>query len=228
MKPLIRRKTKRDCIDILSERSEILKKINEALSGKVKVQVPLQEVPFFNLIEGSLSDTFKKMLEDIGGKVIIVKDWDELAEGISTLISENGWNEIVCAENRINTILTASGIAPECKNSLSENTDVVITGCEYLVAGLGSVLVSTAHTHSRRMFVYPPVHVVVAQSSQLVETAEEAWEKTILRYNDHLPSMISMITGPSRTADIEKTLILGAHGPKMLYVFIVNHEYCLK
>jgi L-lactate dehydrogenase complex protein LldG len=42
------------------------------------------------------------------------------------------------------------------------------------------------------------------------------------RYGDQLPSMISMISGPSRTADIEKTLVLGAHGPKELVLFLVE------
>ena len=42
------------------------------------------------------------------------------------------------------------------------------------------------------------------------------------KYPDNYPSMISLITGPSRTADIEKTLVMGAHGPKELYVFLIE------
>ena len=43
------------------------------------------------------------------------------------------------------------------------------------------------------------------------------------KYKTRLPSQITLITGPSRTADIEKTLVLGAHGPKELHVFILNN-----
>jgi L-lactate dehydrogenase complex protein LldG len=206
----------------LSERSAILQKINRAISARSETEIIQPDFPFFRSFEGSLSDSFKKMLEDIGGQVIIVKNEDELAEQISALVSENGWKEIVCAEDRIRAILSQAGVTFKCRNSLSENTEVGITGCEYLVASLGSVVVSNAQTGSRRIFVYPPVHIVIAQSSQLVGNLEEAYQQTIERYKDQMPSMITVITGPSRTADIEKTLIMGAHGPKRLIVFIVS------
>jgi L-lactate dehydrogenase complex protein LldG len=216
------RKNKRN--DNLSERSAILQKINKAISARSEIEIIEPEFPFFRSFEGSLSDSFKKMLEDIGGEVIIVKNEQELVEQISALVSENGWKEIVCAEDRIRTILSADCVSFEFSNALSENTEVGITGCEYLIASLGSVLVSNAQSGSRRIFVYPPVHIVIAQSSQLVGNLEEAYQQTIERYKDHMPSMITVITGPSRTADIEKTLIMGAHGPKRLIVFIVSQD----
>jgi L-lactate dehydrogenase complex protein LldG len=74
----------------------------------------------------------------------------------------------------------------------------------------------------RSMTVFPPVHVVVAFTSQLVPDLKSAFQLIKNKYNGKLPSMLSAITGPSRTADIEKTLVLGAHGPKELYVFLVQ------
>ena len=71
------------------------------------------------------------------------------------------------------------------------------------------------------MFVYPPVHIVIARKNQLVGYLEEAYSGIHEKYNDNFPSQIALITGPSRTADIEKTLVLGAHGPRELRVFIV-------
>ena len=71
--------------------------------------------------------------------------------------------------------------------------------------------------------VYPPVHIVCANLSQLVFDIEEGLKKIQDKYDkSELPSMVSLITGPSRTADIEKTLVMGAHGPKELILFLVD------
>jgi L-lactate dehydrogenase complex protein LldG len=70
------------------------------------------------------------------------------------------------------------------------------------------------------MHIFPPVHIVVACESQLVNYVEDALLAIRQKYGKDLPSAITTITGPSRTADIEKTLVLGAHGPKEIVVFI--------
>ena len=99
---------------------------------------------------------------------------------------------------------------------------VGITTCEYLVARLGSILVSSASGSGRRMNVFPPVHIVIADTSQLVYDIKDALRQVQNKYKPGFPSMISLITGPSRTADIEKTLVMGAHGPKEVYVFLTD------
>ena len=97
-----------------------------------------------------------------------------------------------------------------------------ITFCEFLVARTGSIVISSKQTSGRRLAVFPSTHIVVAYTSQLVRDVNDALEGVKNKYGDQLPSMITTITGPSRTADIEKTLILGAHGQKELYVFLVD------
>jgi L-lactate dehydrogenase complex protein LldG len=67
---------------------------------------------------------------------------------------------------------------------------------------------------------FHPFTFVLARVSQLVNYPEDALVGMQQKYNDKLPSLISTITGPSRTADIEKTLVLGAHGPKEFIVFL--------
>ena len=74
------------------------------------------------------------------------------------------------------------------------------------------------------MNVFPETHLIYARASQLVPELKDALKGIKERYGKELPSMISMITGPSRTADIEKTLVMGAHGPRQLYVFMVDDQ----
>ena len=72
------------------------------------------------------------------------------------------------------------------------------------------------------MNVFPNYHIVLAYTSQLVLTPKDALIGIKNKYGANIHSLISSITGPSRTADIEKTLVQGAHGPKELFVFLVD------
>ena len=107
------------------------------------------------------------------------------------------------------------------KNAL-EACDAGITACEAAVAQTGSILVSSATCGGRALSILPPVHVVVVSLDQIVATLGDALDLVRSRYAGRLPSMLSFITGPSRTGDIERILVLGAHGPKELLVILVG------
>lgn len=103
-----------------------------------------------------------------------------------------------------------------------EGCDAGVTTCESIVAQLGAILVSSATSGGRALSILPHVHVVVAQASQVVPDLGSALALAKARHGDQLPSMLSFITGPSRTGDIERILVLGAHGPKELYVVLIG------
>src|SRR4028119_1147617 len=90
-----------------------------------------------------------------------------------------------------------------------KSAEAGITLCECLVARTGSIIITSRQAAGRRLGIYPPLHIVVAYTSQLVPDIKDGLQLMQTKYADLLPSMINMITGPSRTADIEKTLVLG-------------------
>ena len=96
-----------------------------------------------------------------------------------------------------------------------------LTECEALVAQTGSVCVTSRSSGGRALSVLPPHHIVIAQMEQLVPDLPAAYELLARKYRRNYPSFISFITGPSRTGDIERILVLGAHGPKKLTVLLV-------
>ncbi|MDU0371829.1 lactate utilization protein C [Hymenobacter endophyticus] len=101
--------------------------------------------------------------------------------------------------------------------------DAGLTTCEALIARTGSVLVSAATSSGRRLSIYPDQHLILARTSQVVTDIGDALELVQQKYGpDKLPSMVSLTTGPSRTADIEKTLVLGAHGPRSIVLFLLD------
>ena len=102
--------------------------------------------------------------------------------------------------------------------SALEVCDAGLTECDVLVAQTGTVVVTSASAGGRALTVLPPHHVVLARREQLVPDLPSAFGRLEAQYGVSYPSMISLITGPSRTGDIERILVLGAHGPKRLTV----------
>jgi L-lactate utilization protein LutC len=100
------------------------------------------------------------------------------------------------------------------------NYEVGVSGAEYLIARTGSIFLNSQMAGGRRLTVLPPVHIVLAKQSQLISSLDDMLTKVKHGASDW--SYATLITGPSRTSDIEKKLVLGAHGPKRLVTFILK------
>jgi L-lactate dehydrogenase complex protein LldG len=100
-----------------------------------------------------------------------------------------------------------------------DKIDVGVTLAESLVAESGTIAVGSGIA-GRAISVLPPIHLVVATADQLVADLETSMRRIRERYPERLPTTFSWITGPSRTADIEKILVLGAHGPRRLVLLL--------
>ena len=83
-------------------------------------------------------------------------------------------------------------------------------------------MITSKQISGRRLPVYSNFHVVIAYTSQIVPNIKDGLKFIKEKYNNQLPSMITTISGPSRTADIEKTLVQGAHGPREILVFLID------
>ena len=140
---------------------------------------------------------------------------------ISALLFDPKTSRHFSAPSPKNTILLVCNSSPKLFSSII-SAEVGFTLCEALIARNGSILLSNAGMAGRRLSIYPPIHIVLAYTSQLVPDLKDGFKLIKSRYGNQLPSMISNVTGPSRTADIEKTLVLGAHGPKELFVFLLD------
>lgn len=103
------------------------------------------------------------------------------------------------------------------------DADVGVTGVAYAVAETGSVAITAGNGVSRLISLLPPVHVAVVLPSQILPSLDELF--TILR-GDFLErgslDYTNIISGPSRSADIDQTLIQGMHGPREVYMVIVD------
>jgi len=211
----------KDQIKLNNSREIILSKLRSSVSRSWEDLWP-DNIPTGDVFESALDplSLFKEKLEEVGGKVLIERDEKEAWNKLSLILRERGWKQFVVSDPTIKENCLRNGI-PVVDNFVgTEDTEVSLTGCEALIAITGSVMVSSS-VAGRKINVYPSVHLVLARKEQLVQSIEEGFERIEKRY-DHRPSQISLISGPSRTADIEKTLVMGAHGPRELIVLIYN------
>jgi len=173
-------------------------------------------------IDDDLEVSFATELNNNGGTFVYCASEEELIQNIKALSLSRKWPSLFTKDLKIKTLLASAGI--DTSNSESEllNTQNGITSCEALVARLGSVLISSKQISGRRTNFFPNTHIVIADLSMIVPTVKEALERVYNKYEGRFPSMTTLITGPSRTADIEKTLVMGMHGPRELIVFLLD------
>ena len=204
-----------------SAKENILKKIRQALSNPVPLPFPQSEGAqsvFKSSIEEDVI-VFAEAFSKLQGKFIYCANEEELQDQLKHLIQHNKWEKVFCKEDAILNHLSALSVKPF---EVLSDCDVSITGCEYLVARTGTIVMSTAQQSGRTTSVYAPIHICIAHTSQLVYDLKEALQFLKMKYQNNLPSLISFASGPSRTADIEKTLVTGVHGPKEVYCFLIE------
>jgi L-lactate dehydrogenase complex protein LldG len=159
-----------------------------------------------------------------------IQSRDEFASTLVRLRDAEGWKKIATHAGALTDAACGALDLPVCRTDESydvnelEACDVGITECDALIAQFGSVLVTSRSAGGRALSVLPPHHVVLARRGQLLPDLTAAFDLLRTRYGGNFPSMISFITGPSRTGDIERILVLGAHGPKRLTILFLAGE----
>jgi len=206
-------------------KERLLKKIRKALLVKRDNPYPnLEELPLYKETEDEdgIEVTFAKNFSAVAGNFIFCEDEIQLVEGLLGITEKEDVRKIYAWEEKVQTILDRFEFPYFKSDTDFINAEVGVTTCEALIARTGSIMVSNGNMAGRRLSIYPHVHVVIAYTSQIVMDLKDGFEVLRSKYGQHIPSMISTITGPSRTADIEKTLVLGAHGPKQLYLLLLD------
>ena len=202
-------------------KENILKRIREALINPVPLPFPQSEgndSVYVNSTEEPVV-VFAEEFTKLQGKFAFCTNEEDFKLQLQQLIYQRNWSKVFCNESELQQQLQIINIAdyddlPSC--------NVAVTSCEYLVARTGTIVMSTAKQSGRTASVYAPIHICVAYSNQLVNDVKDALQLMKEKYADHFPSFVTFASGPSRTADIEKTLVTGVHGPKEVFCFLID------
>ena len=173
---------------------------------------------------------FAERSESLKTEFLPCADAAAASEQLRLISDREGWESIAFpADSEIQALLGNISISKLEVNRSTVKTDLEkvsagITGCDALIAQTGSVLLTANSGGGRALSVLPVHHVVIAAASQLVPDLPAAFELLERKYAPNFPSFMTFITGPSRTGDIERVLVLGAHGPRKLTVIMVGGE----
>ncbi len=218
----------------MNSKQQILTKLKSAPGQGQKT---LPEIVPDKIIYSHHVEDKQKMLQqfierqkNLAGEVITCDSIEKMAAALAGILKEFGPSSAKHFKNELlDEILK---INPVIKNYIDQETDlnisspdfskysIGISGAEYLIARTGSIFLNSLTGGGRRLTVLPPVHIVLARQSQMVASPDNVLEN--ISNTDNTWSYATFITGPSRTSDIEKKLVLGAHGPKRLVTLILK------
>lgn len=207
-------------------KQRILQKIKQALTTSVPVpfpehtQVPVQQV--LPPADGEdLAILFAEQFSQIQGQFAYCLNVAECVAQLNILAEKKAIHKWYCTDEKLRHVLEQAGWLHGWHTTLAD-CHASITGAEALVARTGSLLLSSTASSGRTSSVYAPIHICLAGVQQLVYDISDAMQLMQQRYGQQLPSFISLASGPSRTADIEKTLVTGVHGPKEVFCFLTE------
>ncbi len=208
-------------------KENILRKIRQALASEsLPIPYPDAEKLSGKLIhepEEALDEAFASAFLQAGGNFVYCDNFDELVKNLQLMADARGWNEVFCPCVPLFSSLLEYKLPFLHEYNVShESADACITDCEAAIAQTGSFLFSSRQNYGRTAPIYFPVHIVVLSHNQIIASLEKAIKMIHHKYRNQMPSMINLNTGPSRTADIEKTLVTGIHGPKEVFCFYLN------
>lgn len=114
----------------------------------------------------------------------------------------------------------------EISTGRSDGTDEVsLTPALAAIAETGTLMLTSGPERPTTLNFLPETHIVMLRADQVVGGMEEAWARLHERYGRGvMPRTVNLVTGPSRSADIEQTLQMGAHGPRRLHIILVDGE----
>jgi L-lactate utilization protein LutC len=168
--------------------------------------------------------SFTAALEKLNGKVLRARSKEEArayAEQIlagGTAVASNSPVLAECGIASLAGVRTGFAAKPELKAACAE-VDLGITSADYALADTGSLVMISSHEEARLVSLLPPVHLAVVPVDRLLTGLDELL--SILPRPAERSSSMVLITGPSRTADIEQILVRGVHGPGVVHVVLV-------
>ena len=217
----------------MSSRESILQRLEKVCpSGKAPGTMPAlpssKEI-YCDYPEENLLATFQRKIQALKGECTLSASMEELARELGRILDSVPPGTIVAQDlPLIRAVLqrlpNGSREVRRFEKWGQTNDEFAsyaasITTADALIARTGSVVLRSTSAGGRRLSVLPPVHIVLATTSQIWASHED-WFKEI--EHDESWSFGTIISGPSRTGDIEKILVLGAHGPKRLIICLLN------
>jgi len=171
-------------------------------------------------------DTLQKFIDQSQASASSVDQIDrieDLPTAVSNYLTENALEKHLVAWNDYQSLDWASaGVEMEVRPAQGSDK-VGVTGSFCAIAETGTLVTLSGEMSPATTSLLPETHIAVLRTSRIVKTMEDAWS-LVRQEVGNLPRQVNFISGPSRTADIEMTLVYGAHGPFRVHVILVTDD----
>jgi len=182
--------------------------------------------------QGSAGDSVRRFADELtaaGGVCHIVADVDAAASAVEQLVRALAAKQVLVGSGPVldrldlGRRLRDSGIA--VSDALADRdrlfaADVGISGVDYLIAETGSLVLLAAQEQPRSLSLLPPAHIAVAERRQVLPDLFDLFDGRL--EPGQLPAAVTLVTGPSKTGDIELRLVTGVHGPGAVHVVLID------
>lgn len=172
-------------------------------------------------VDGDLVARFIARSEAQSSTVDWIARWDDVPAAVVHYLSTTGLPTSVVGWPLLSGhTWQAAGIAFAARGAVDGDL-VGVTGCYCAIAETGTLMLLSGPDTPATVSLLPETHVAVVAESRIVAGMEEAWNLARAELSQ-LPRAVNFISGPSRTGDIEQTIVLGAHGPYRVHVVVVS------
>jgi L-lactate dehydrogenase complex protein LldG len=165
-----------------------------------------------------LTTRFTTQLVAVGAQWTLVRSEAEAARVLRHILTAAGAERVVGSDAAL-----VRRLLPECLTGLSRNElftcDAGVTAAQWGIAETGTLVLESARERSRLASLVPPIHVALLSTRCICDSLGDALARV-----DPASHAITLITGPSRTSDIELTLVVGVHGPQTVHVLLLEEE----
>lgn len=207
----------------MSARENILTRIRRHTPESPARAAQPQELSVVLGIEESRKAAFSHRAGLLASTVEEISRLTEVPLAIANYLKLNKLStEAVCWPELAGLPWQAAGLTVEPRPALAPDV-IGITGVFCAIAETGTLMMLSGTATPAVNSLLPETHIAVVPAQRIVQTMEQAWQ--LLRNERFIvPRAVNFISGPSRTADIEQTVTLGAHGPYRLHIIIYNHN----
>jgi L-lactate dehydrogenase complex protein LldG len=169
---------------------------------------------------------FTAMMEAVGGTVEVVHDINDVPHAVAHYLRQGNLPARVRrgADPVLARLPWHRGGALEVFEGRAEDADrASVTRAFAGIAESGTIIQVSGADNPTTLNFLPEAHIVVLEAADLFASYEEAWSKLRQQFGEGvMPRTLNMISGPSRTGDIEQTIVRPAHGPKNMHVILVR------
>jgi L-lactate dehydrogenase complex protein LldG len=165
-----------------------------------------------------LVERFTTQLEGVGAQWTLVRGEAEAARALRRILSDTQARRVAGSDAPLVRRLLPESLASPSRDELFA-CDAGVTTAQWGIAETGTLVLESACERSRLVSLVPPMHVALLSTARLCPSLSDALARV-----DRASHAITFITGPSRTSDIELTLVVGVHGPQTVHVLLLEEE----